>query len=92
MRNFGNFQDESCGLSAVGNSFRAQKKNRYSMVLLIRLSEMLAGPVRNLKLKNEFNIPPMSRCYAPNDHLREPPAGSFCGVGRYDFQGGRKHD
>jgi len=47
MRNFGNFQDESRGLSAVGNSCRA-KKNRYAMIRLIRLSEMLAGPVRNL--------------------------------------------
>ena len=54
MRNFGNFQDESRGLSAVGNSCRA-KKNRYAMIPLIRLSEMLAGPVRNLNPKNEFN-------------------------------------
>src|SRR3977135_1123207 len=54
MRNFGNFQDESRGLSVVGNSCRA-KKNRYAMIPLIRLSEMLAGPVRNLNLKNEFN-------------------------------------
>jgi hypothetical protein len=85
MRNFGNFQDESRGLSAVGNSCRA-KKNRYAMIPLIRLSEMLAGPVRNLNPKNEFNTAPWSRCYdqfaalAPNDHLREPPATSSCGV------------
>jgi len=76
MRNFGNFQDESRGLSAVGNSCRA-KKNRCSMILLIRLSEMLADPVRNLKPKDQFNIPPLSGFHgrlaalAQNDHLRD---------------------
>jgi hypothetical protein len=94
MSNFGNFRDESRGLSAVEISCRAQKKNRCSMVLLIRLSKMLAGPVRNLKPKDQFNIPPLSGFYgrlaalAQNDHLREPTACSSCGVVRPDFEGG----
>jgi hypothetical protein len=93
MSKFGNFQDEGRGLSAVEISYQATK-NRCSMILLIRLSKILADPVRTLKPKDQFNIPPWSGFYGrlaaltQNDHLREPTACSSCGVVRSDFDGG----
>jgi hypothetical protein len=59
-RNFGNFQDESRGLSAVEISCRARNKKRYAMILLIRLSKMLAGPIRNPKPKKRIQFLPIA--------------------------------